>query len=51
MMEWNNKPISLELHHINGDNKDNRLENLQILCPNRRAQTDTYRGHNIKKQK
>lgn len=28
---WNNKPITLELHHINGDHYDNRLENLQIL--------------------
>lgn len=37
---------SAELHHINGDHCDNRLENLQILCPNCHAKTDTYRGKN-----
>jgi 5-methylcytosine-specific restriction endonuclease McrA len=41
---WNNKPIPLELHHINGNNKDNRLENIQLLCPNCHALTDNYRN-------
>ena len=40
------KPIPLELHHINGINTDNRLENLKFLCPNCHAFTDTYRGKN-----
>lgn len=40
--EWNNKPIPLELDHINGIHYDNRIENLRILCPNCHAQTDTY---------
>ena len=44
--EWNEKPIPLELHHINGDNSDNTLSNLQIICPNCHALTDNYRGAN-----
>ena len=46
--EWMGKPIKLELHHINGVNTDNRLENLQILCPNCHAYTDNYGGKNQK---
>lgn len=47
--EWLNKPIPLELDHINGDNKDNRKENLRFICPNCHTTTDTYRGKNINK--
>lgn len=39
---WYGQTIPLQLHHINGDHKDNRLENLQMLCPNCHAQTDSY---------
>lgn len=47
--EWLDKPIPLELDHINGINNDNRIENLRLLCPNCHAQTDNYRGKNVKK--
>lgn len=43
---WQNGIIALEIDHINGDNKDNRLENLRYLCPNCHALTETYRGKN-----
>lgn len=42
--EWNGKPISLQLEHINGIHDDNRLENLTILCPNCHSQTSTFAG-------
>jgi DNA-binding CsgD family transcriptional regulator len=43
---WNGRPITLALHHMNGDRHDNRIENLQLLCPNCHSQTDTFAGRN-----
>ena len=40
--EWLGQPINLEIHHINGDRGDNRLENLQLLCPNCHSYTETF---------
>jgi DNA-binding transcriptional ArsR family regulator len=47
LREWRGLPIPLALHHVNGDRHDNRLENLQILCPNCHGLTDTWAGRNI----
>ena len=43
---WLDEPLSLALHHINGDGSDNRLENLQLLCPNCHSQTENFAGRN-----
>ena len=43
--EWMGKKITLELDHINGDNTDNRLVNLCVLCPNCHSQTPTFRNN------
>lgn len=48
--EWEGDVIPLELHHINGNNMDNRIENVQLLCPNCHALTDNYRGKKNKKK-
>jgi hypothetical protein len=42
--EWRGRELSLALHHINGDRLDNRLENLELLCPNCHSQTDNFGG-------
>lgn len=49
--QWNGRPIALETHHIDGDSLNNSLENLQLICPNCHAQTENYRGKNIKKKR
>lgn len=46
LTEWQGQPLSLELHHVNGDGLDNRLKNLLLLCPNCHSQTDTWGGRN-----
>lgn len=48
---WNNKPITLQLDHINGINTDHRLVNLRFLCPNCHSQTNNFAGGNATNRK
>ena len=36
---WNNKPLSLQVDHINQDWLDDRKENLRFMCPNCHSQS------------
>lgn len=46
--DWNGRKMSLILDHINGEHTDNRLKNLQIVCPNCNATLDTHCGKHKK---
>jgi hypothetical protein len=41
--------VNLELDHINGNERDNRKENLRLICSNCHSFTPTYKGRNINK--
>jgi hypothetical protein len=47
---WRMRPLSLCLHHINGDRHDNRLENLVLLCPNCHSQTPNFGSKNCRRR-
>lgn len=49
LTEWRGKPLNMALHHVNGMGKDNRLENIQFLCPNCHSQTDNWGGRGVKR--
>ena len=49
--EWNGKPLTLILDHINGCNTDDRVENLRWVCPNCNQQLETTGFHGQDKKK
>jgi hypothetical protein len=46
LKEWLGQDIPLELEHKDGNHHNNERDNLEILCPNCHALTDTWRGRN-----
>jgi hypothetical protein len=42
--EWRGRQMALILDHVNGKPTDNRLQNLQVVCPNCAATLDTHCG-------
>jgi hypothetical protein len=42
LTEWLDEPLSMALHHVNGDGRDNRIRNLELLCPNCHSQTPNF---------
>lgn len=42
--EWNGMPITLQLHHKDGDHNNNDESNLGLLCPNCHSQTENFCG-------
>lgn len=40
--KWNDKDIVFQLHHKDGNHKNNTIENLVLLCPNCHSQTENY---------
>ena len=48
LTEWMGKPLSLEIHHIDGNVYNNDISNLQVLCPNCHSLTENWRSRNAK---
>lgn len=49
LISWRERPLSMALHHVNGDGDDNRIENLRLLCPNCHSQTENFAGRNARR--
>lgn len=46
---WQGELLSLHLDHIDGNNTNNEISNLRLLCPNCHSLTPTYCGRNKRK--
>ena len=43
---WRDQPIPLELDHVDGNQENNAVEKLRLLCPHCHSLTPTFRGRN-----
>lgn len=48
---WNNKPLTLHVHHIDGNNLNCNKDNLMFLCPHCHSQTENFGSKKLKKKK
>lgn len=48
LSKWCNKKLSLELHHKDGDHKNEIRDNLEFLCPNCHSLTENFRRKKFK---
>ncbi|MFF3344916.1 HNH endonuclease signature motif containing protein [Streptomyces sp. NPDC002779] len=48
---WLGEPLPLEVDHVDGNWRNNRIENLRLLCPNCHSTTDSYRGRGKRRVK
>lgn len=48
---WKEKPLTLQLDHIDGNHNNHSRNNWRLLCPNCHSQTETFCGKNTKKAK
>lgn len=44
--KWNDTKLSLEVHHKDGNYRNNKDDNLDFICPNCHSQTDNYKAKN-----
>jgi hypothetical protein len=44
--EYNNKPLTLQVDHTDGNAGNNNPANLRLMCPNCHSQTDTFGARN-----
>lgn len=44
--EWNGRPLTLQVDHIDGDWLNNEPDNVRFLCPNCHAQTPNFGSKN-----
>ena len=49
LSDWQNKPITLWVDHIDGNATNNKPDNFQLICPNCDSQQDTFGGKNYGK--